>query len=70
MKDEKGGSRSKVIALIRKQSGPTPLSSVMMLQGLELIRVFMTIRSAERRKQIVELAKRIAAGDAASNHDN
>jgi hypothetical protein len=36
----------------------------MMLQGLELIRAFMTIPSAERRKLIVELAKRIAAGDA------
>ncbi len=64
MKDETGGPRSNLIALIRKQSGPTPLSSVMMLQGLELIRVFMTIPSAERRKQVVELAKRIAAGDA------
>jgi hypothetical protein len=64
MKDEKGGPRSNVIALLRKQSGSTTLSSVMMLQGLELIRVFMTIPSAERRKQIVEFAKRIAAGDA------
>ncbi len=64
MNDEKGSPRSNVIALIRKQSGPPPLSSVMMLQGLELIRVFMTIPSAERRKQIVEFAKRIAAGDA------
>ena len=64
MKDEKGGPRSNVIALIRKQSGPTPLTSVMMLQGLELIRVFMTIPSAERRKQILELAKRMAAEDA------
>jgi hypothetical protein len=64
MKDEKGGPRSNVIALIRKQSGPTPLTSVMMLQGLELIRVFMTIPSGERRKQILELAKQIAAEDA------
>jgi hypothetical protein len=64
MKDEKGGPRSNVMALIRRQSGPTSLSSVMMLQGLELIRAFMTIPSAERRKLIVELAKRIAAGDA------
>jgi hypothetical protein len=64
MKDEKGGPRSNLIALIHKQSGPTPLSSVMMLQGLELIKVFMTIPSAERRKQVIEFAKRIAAGDA------
>ncbi len=64
MKDEKGGSRSNVIALIRKQSEPTPLTSAMMLQGLDLIRVFLTIPSAERRKQVVEFAKRIAADDA------
>jgi hypothetical protein len=70
MKDEKGGPRSNLIALIRKQSGPTPLSSAMMLQGLELIKIFMTIPSAERRKQIVELARRIAAGDTAINHDD
>jgi len=63
MKDEKGGPGSNVIALIRKQSDPTPFTSVMMLQGLELIRVFLTIPGAERRKQIVEFAKRIAADD-------
>jgi hypothetical protein len=60
MKNEKDGPHSNVIALIRKQSGPAPLSSVMMLQGLELIRVFMAIPSAERRKQILEFAKRTA----------
>jgi hypothetical protein len=64
MKDENDSPRSNVIALIRKQSRPPPLSSVMTLQGLELIRVFMTIPSAERRKQIVQFARRIAAGDA------
>lgn len=64
MKDEeKGGPRSNVIALIRKQSGPTPLTSVMMLQGLELIKVFMAIPSAERRKQILELARQAADED-------
>jgi hypothetical protein len=61
MKDEKGGPTSNVINLIRKQSGPTPLTSVMVLQGLELVRVFLAIPSAERRKQIVEFAKRIAS---------
>lgn len=63
MKDEKGGPRSNVISLIRKQSAPNSLSSVTMLQGLELIKVFMTIPSAERRKQIIEFAERVAAGD-------
>jgi hypothetical protein len=61
MKHEKGDPTSNVINLIRKQSGPTPLTSVMVLQGLELVRVFLTIPSAERRKQIVEFAKRIAS---------
>lgn len=55
-----------MIALIREQSDPTPLTSVVMLQGLELIRVFLTIPSAEHRKQIVEFAKRIAADDAST----
>lgn len=63
MKDEKDGPRSNVIALIRKQSGATPLTSVMMLQGLELVRLFMAIPSAERRKQILELAKQMAVED-------
>jgi hypothetical protein len=64
MKDEKGGPRSNVINLIRKKSGPSPLNSVVLLQGLELVRVFMAIPSAERRKRIVEFAKQIAADDA------
>jgi hypothetical protein len=64
MKDEKDSPRSNVIALIRKQSGPTPLTSAMILQGLELIRIFLTIPTAERRKQIVEFARRIAAENA------
>jgi hypothetical protein len=64
MKDERGGPTSNVINLIRKQSGPIPLTSVMVLQGLELIKLFLTIPSAERRKQIVEFAKKIASEDA------
>jgi hypothetical protein len=64
MKDERGGPTSNVINLIRKQSGPIPLTSVMVLQGLELIRAFLAISSAERRKQIVEFAKQIASEDA------
>jgi hypothetical protein len=64
LKGEKSGPASNVINLIRKQSGPTPLTSVMVLQGLELIRVFLTIPSAERRKRIVEFAKRVATEDA------
>jgi hypothetical protein len=63
MKDEKGGPASNVINLIRKHSGPTPLTSVMVLQGLELIKVFLKISSAERRKQIVKFAKQLAAED-------
>jgi hypothetical protein len=63
MKDEKGGPASNVINLIRKQSGPTPLTSVMVLQGLELVKVFLKISSAERRKQIVEFAKQLATED-------
>jgi hypothetical protein len=64
MKDERGGPTSNVINLIRKQSGPIPLTSVMVLQGLELIRAFLAISSAERRKRIVEFAKQIASEDA------
>jgi hypothetical protein len=63
MKDEKGAPPSNVIDLLRKQSGPAELTSAMTFQGLELIRVFLTIPSVERRKQIVEFAKRIAAED-------
>lgn len=63
MKDEKGGPPSNVIDLIRKQSGPARPTPPTILQGLELVRVFLTIPSAERRKQIVEFAKRIAAED-------
>jgi hypothetical protein len=70
MKDENGGPPSNVINLMRKQSGPIPLSSVMVLQGLELVRVFLTIPSAERRKQVVEFAKRIATEDANTKHDH
>jgi hypothetical protein len=65
MKDKKGGPASNVINLICKQSGATPLTSVMVLQDLELARVFLTIPSAERRKQTAEFAKRVAA-DAAN----
>jgi hypothetical protein len=36
----------------------------MVLQGLELIRAFLAISSAERRKRIVEFAKQIASEDA------
>jgi hypothetical protein len=63
MTDEKGGPASNVINLIRKQCGPTPLTSVMVLQGLELVKVFLTISSAERRKRIVEFAKLLATED-------
>jgi hypothetical protein len=63
MKDEKGGPASNVINLIRKQSEPTALTSAMVLQGLELVKVFLTIASADRRKQIVEFAKQLATED-------
>ena len=61
MKDEKGGPQSNVINLVRKLPKPAPLNSVMARQGLELLRLFLAIPSAEHRKQIVEFAKRIAA---------
>jgi hypothetical protein len=64
IKGEKGGPTSNVIKLLRKQSGPVPLTSVMIHQGLELIRVFLTIPSAARRKRIVEFAKQLAVEDA------
>ncbi|MBU6464189.1 MAG: hypothetical protein KGK01_08740 [Bradyrhizobium sp.] len=63
MKDEKGAPPSNVIELIRKLPAATELTPVMIFQGLELIKVFLTIASVERRKQIVEFAKRIAAED-------
>lgn len=64
MKDEKGSPPSNVINLIPKQSGPNPLTPAMIFQGLELVRAFLTISRAERREQVVEFAKRIAAEDA------
>lgn len=63
MKDEEDAPPSNVIDLIRKLSGPAELTPLMTLQGLELIRVFLTIPSVERRKRIVEFAKRIALED-------
>jgi hypothetical protein len=62
MKDDERPSN--VVDLIKKSPAPARLTSAMILDGLELTRVFLTIRSAFERKRILRLAKEIADSDA------
>lgn len=61
MKDDERPSN--LVDLIKKSSAPAPLTSAMILDGLELVRVFLTIRSAFERKRILRLAREIADSD-------
>jgi hypothetical protein len=61
MKDEPGDPPPNVVDLF-KPPPPKPTSATI-LEGLELIRIFLTIRSAFERKQLVRLAKEMAASD-------
>jgi hypothetical protein len=62
MKDDERPSN--VVDLIKKSSAPVRLTSAMILDGLELTRVFLTIRSAFERKRILRMVREIADSDA------
>jgi hypothetical protein len=62
MKDDERPSN--VVDLIKKSSAPIRLTSAMILDGLELTRVFLTIRSAFERKRILRMVREIADSDA------
>jgi hypothetical protein len=64
MKDEDDERPSNVVDLIRKPPAPVRLTSMMILDGLELTRVFLTIRSAAERKRILRMVREIADSDA------
>jgi hypothetical protein len=61
MKDKRGDPPSNIFSL-SKPAPPVPTSATI-LEGLELIRVFLTIRTAFDRKQVLQLAKEMAAND-------
>lgn len=48
----------------KKPAPPVRTTSAMVLDGLELARVFLTVRSAFERKRILALAREIAESDA------
>lgn len=62
MKDDERPSN--VVDLLKKPSAPARLTSAMILDGLELTRVFLTIRSAFERKRILRMVREIADSDA------
>jgi len=62
MKDDERPSN--VVDLLKKPPAPARLTSAMILDGLELTRVFLTIRSAFERKRILRMAREIADSDA------
>jgi hypothetical protein len=66
MSDDEDGKRpSNVVDLIiKKSSAPTRLTSSAVLDGLELTKVFLTIRSAAERKRILRMVREIANSDA------
>jgi hypothetical protein len=49
---------------LKRPAPPVRTTSAMVLDGLELARVFLTIRSAFERKRILALAREIAQSDA------
>jgi hypothetical protein len=61
MKDKRGDPPPNVVGLF-KPAPPVPTSATI-LEGLELIRVFLTIRTAFDRKQVLQLAREMAAND-------
>jgi hypothetical protein len=62
MKDKGKRPPSNVIKLI-KLSPPRP-SSATIVEGLELVKVFLTIRSKLSRQEVLAYARQIAADDA------
>jgi hypothetical protein len=61
MKGKQGDPPSNIFSL-SKPAPPVPTSATI-LEGLELVRVFLTIRTAFDRKQVLQFAKKIAADD-------
>jgi hypothetical protein len=59
MKGKRRGPPSNVIKLF-KQSRP-PLSTAVILEGFELIKVFWRIEDARNRKTVLEVAKQLSA---------
>jgi hypothetical protein len=66
MSDDEDDKRpSNVVDLIiKKSSAPARLTSAAILDGLELTKVFLTIRSSAERKRILRMAREIANSDA------
>jgi hypothetical protein len=64
MKDDDDERPSNVVDLIQKPPAPARLTSAMILDGLELTRVFLTVRSAFERKRILRMVREIADSDA------
>jgi hypothetical protein len=48
----------------RSGSRPDPPSKAAILQGLKLMRVFLTIESGRNRKTVLDFAKQLALSDA------
>jgi hypothetical protein len=64
MKDEDDERPSNIVDLIQKSPAPVRLTSMMILDGLALTRMFLTIRSAAERKRILRMVREIADSDA------
>ena len=64
MKDEDDERPPNVVDLIQKSPAPVRLTSMMILDGLALTRMFLTIRSAAERKRILRMVREIADSDA------
>jgi hypothetical protein len=64
MKDEDDERTPNVVDLVQKPSAPVRLTSAIILDGLELTRVFLTIRSAFERKRILRMVREIADSNA------
>jgi hypothetical protein len=63
MKGKEGDPPSNVLRLI-KPTRPGPPSTASVLQGLQLITVFLKISSNQKRKDVLAFAKQTAADDA------
>lgn len=62
MKDKRRDPPSNVVNL--SKPAPPSLASATILEGLELVRVFLTIQNKQNRKDVLAFAKQIAADDA------
>jgi hypothetical protein len=63
MKGKQSDPPSNVVRL-RKSSRPSPPSTSTILEGFELIKIFLTIGVGEDRKKVIELAKRLSTNSA------